>query len=1480
MHFLRTILSPCSPRDLFNHLRFAFLLAGLSLLILRAAAQSIYSEAYTFTTFAGYPGEGSADGVGTDAQFYFPSGVAVDGSGNVYVADTGNSTIRKITLQGEVSTIAGFAGISGGTDGTNSGARFYYPFGVAIDINGNLYVADTYNNTIRKVTPVGTNWLVTTLAGQAGNSGSTDGTNSDARFSYPESLAVDQTGNVYVADSDNYTIRRVSPIGTNWVVSTIAGLAGYSGSADGTNSAARFGSGIVGFVNNSIGYVSGPEGVAVDTNGNVYVADTGNKNIRKVTPMGTNWVVTTLAVTPGWWTYGVAVDSVGNVYVSDLQGCIEKVTPAGGVTAWAGGGTYTGGVNGTGTNAEFYYPHGVAVDTNGNVYVADVGNNAIRKITSAQVVSTIAGSAHGLLSVDGTGSAARFNQPIGLAVDNVGNLYVGDSANFTIRMINPLAVVSTIAGLPGSYGFADGAGTDALFTIPEGVAADTNGNVYVADLGNNAIRKVTPAGVVTTLAGTGLFPSGVALDSAGNLYVANYFNIQKVTPIGTNWIVTMVAGQFNTLGSSDGTNSDAQFAYPGGVAVDSAGNLYVADTGNNAIRKVTPDGTNWVVTTLAGLAGSSAGSADGVGSAARFSFPSGVAVDSAGNVYVADTHNDTIRKVTPTGVVTTLAGLAGSAGSADGAGSAAHFFFPQGISVDSAGNVYVADSGNNTIRKGVFTQYGTTNPVSFPQPANNAILVVTLSPPAAVQAGAGWRFPWELTWRTNGEAATNLVPTNNYPVEFSPVPGYLAIPALQTTYITNGSNFVTGQYYSTITSVDTNIGGSLEVLFQVNAPRGAGWKLLGDPNTNWHSSGFTTNLLPGDYLIECAALTNFVQIPILSVQISAGLPTVVQEIYQPSQPAPAGFFLPVPVPSDEISDLTNYPYGFNGQLETDVGYGSGVAVQPNVVLTAAHLVFNDQTLSYVSQAWWYPQEEAPQFVPEPQAALGWLVYSGYASSRSNALESGFSPDQYSPQSGNFDVAALYFSNSVAGGGYGGYLPSDATPNTWLTSTANKMLVGYPVDSSMFRVTDVTNGEMYEVGPQPYPLSLATDPGVSDQQVYTASWFLSYPGNSGGPFYVELNGYYYPAGVYLGTLYSGTVPYASAVRAIDSNVVNLITNAQLMAATGSNNSGGGVITIIAGSGISTSTPGGVQIQISPPAAFADGGAWKISTLPDTDYGTNTNPYTLAVTNTNAVQLFFSNISGWNLPTNQSVTVGAGQVLMIQAFYTLAVSWGNPAAITYGTALGSNQLNATTVDRQGNYAYSPSSNTVLDTGTYTLSVIFTPGDTNDYGSATATTNVSLDVEAAPLTVTASNASRAFGQTNPVFGGTITGLENQDNITASYGCSAGSNSAVGTYAIVPALVDPGDRQTNYTVSLVNGTLTVIALPLIQTVQQSGSSFTFTWSATTNQMYQIQSTTNLTQSAWTTLTNSITATNSTMTISEPIGTNAQQFYRVVLLP
>jgi sugar lactone lactonase YvrE len=644
--------------------------------------------------FAGVPsGQGSADGTGAAARFDWPFGVAVDGAGNVFVADLENNTIRKITSSGVVTTLAGSAGLSGSADGTGAAARFSGPEGVAVYGAGNVFVADYHNNTIRKITPSG---VVTTLAGTAGSSGSADGTGAAARFNQPRGVAVDGSGNVFVADSYNNAIRKITP---NGVVTTLAGTAGSYGSADGTGATARF---------------NNPSGVAVDGAGNVFVTDYNNTTIRKITPTG---VVTTLAGSAGLSgsadgtgaaarfsdPEGVAVDGSGNVLVADWENnTIRKITPTGVVTTLAGTAGSYGSADGTGAAARFLGPSGAAVDTAGNVFVADSDNNTIRKITPTGVVTTPAGTAGSYGSADGTGAAARFDWPSGVAVDGAGNLFVADASNDTIRKITSSGVVTTLAGSAGYSGSADGTGAAARFNGPNDVAVDGAGNVFVADSNNNTIRKITSTGVVTTLAGSAAadpgsadgmgaaarfsYPEGVAVDGAGNVFVVDYWNstIRKVTPAGA---VTTFAGTAGLAGSADGTGAAARFSALHGVAVDGAGNVFVADTGNNTIRKITSSG---VVTTLAGSAGYS-GSADGTGAAARFNSPDGVAVDGAGNVFVADTDNNAIRKISTSGVVTTIVGVAAPASAGNLPGPLpASIVSPEGVAIDpSTGKLYI-----------------------------------------------------------------------------------------------------------------------------------------------------------------------------------------------------------------------------------------------------------------------------------------------------------------------------------------------------------------------------------------------------------------------------------------------------------------------------------------------------------------------------------------------------------------------------------------------------------------------------------------------------------------------------------------------------------------------------------------------------------------------------------------------------------------------
>jgi sugar lactone lactonase YvrE len=660
-----------------------------ALLLLLAFHAPLTAQIYQVTTLAGDAAYRSPDGTGVGARFQSPTGIAVDRNGNVFVADSGNNTIRKITPAGIVTTVAGQAGYfsadgsgsNGSIDGPGAAARFNNPRGLAIDANGILFVADTENHTVRKITPDGT---VTTYAGTAGKYGSIDGVGSAARLSYPWAIAVDDRSNVFFTEADAATVRKITPDGR---VTTVAGLAYVFGSVDALGSAARF---------------ERTFGLAVDRSGNLYVADgtSGgsqrfrfNHTIRKITPDGLVTTLAGLAGSPGSadgtgslarfsQPFGLAVDVTGTLVVADSSNrTLRRITPTGVVTTLAGTTGVGGSTDGPSTHAQFSMPIGVAFGPDGTVFVADGGsNNTIRKITSTGFVTTLAGLPNSLppQSIDGTGRSAQFTAPGRVAVDPAGNIYVADRR--LIRKVSPAGVVTTLV-------------TTEPFTTITALALDRDGNLFVC--GDGRILRITPQGIGSLVAVSDSlgYVSGLAFDAIGNIFVADSGGrtIRRVTPAG---IVTTLAGRTGEFGSNDGVGSAALFRLPTDVAVDRDGNVFVADQGDFTIRKVTPAG---VVTTFAGLTGAS-GSEDGTGAAARFESPGGLAFDSAGNLFVAD--RTTIRRITPAGEVVTIIGSRGNPGSADGTGSAVRLA-ASSIAVGAGDSLYIAEYTNATLRQAV-----------------------------------------------------------------------------------------------------------------------------------------------------------------------------------------------------------------------------------------------------------------------------------------------------------------------------------------------------------------------------------------------------------------------------------------------------------------------------------------------------------------------------------------------------------------------------------------------------------------------------------------------------------------------------------------------------------------------------------------------------------------------------------------------------------
>jgi sugar lactone lactonase YvrE len=545
----------------------------------KSFAAADYSTPYNFTTLAGTSSIGSADGAGANARFYSPQDIATDSAGNVFIVDEGNHTIRKMTAAGVVTTFAGVAGVPGSSDGTGAAASFDSPQGIVADAADNLYVTDTGNHTIRKITPAG---VVTTLAGRPGITGNTDGSGSAARFNLPRKIARDSAGNLYVTEIGNGTIRKITATGE---VSTYA--TGFSFPE----------------------YFNGAYGaIAVDAAGNVYVSNfaftdarVGNNGavsysyigfLMRVGPNGDRTSIdqSTINQNPdgqveNFGFSGLKSDLAGNLLIGRGYRLV-KYNPSTGLFTDLSGSGQIGAVDGPANTARFGFPFTAASDRNGTLYVADTGNNLVRKVASDGAVSTLAGVAleNAAANADGAGAAARFTKPTGVAVDGAGNVYVADTDQHCIRKISPAGVVTTLAGNPGQAGSADGMGTAARFNSPRGLAVDATGAVFVADTVNRTIRRISPAGEVSVIAGA--------------------------------------AGQ---IGADDGNGAAARFAFPIGLAIDATGNLFVTDWSNQTIRKITPARD---VTTVAGSP-LLTGETDGLGSAARFTAPYGIAVDAA-----------------------------------------------------------------------------------------------------------------------------------------------------------------------------------------------------------------------------------------------------------------------------------------------------------------------------------------------------------------------------------------------------------------------------------------------------------------------------------------------------------------------------------------------------------------------------------------------------------------------------------------------------------------------------------------------------------------------------------------------------------------------------------------------------------------------------------------------------------------------------------
>jgi trimeric autotransporter adhesin len=668
------------------HSRLGFLLLSC---VFAACLPANAATPKVVTVAGGYIGNGKP---ATSASLNFPEAVVVDAKGNLYISDSANCEIRRVTTKGEIVRFAGsrICGY-GGDGGPASSAMLLNPSGLAFDGEGNLLIADSANSRIRKVAVDG---KISTFAGNGvpGYSGD-NGPATQASLSFPSGVSVDPLGNVYIGDSSNNVIRMVDGAG---IIHTVAGnhVGGFSG--DGGPATAA-----------ELNY---PQGAVSDGVGNLYISDTYNSRVRKVDSSGT---ITTYAgngnsapTGTGGLATSIGIGSPqglllaqGKLYVSTYFNMWHVDLGTQMITLLGGASPYGPGFNGDGNSALstlFAYLAGIAIDSTGSLLVADSGNGRIRQINTSQIVSTVAG---GYVGDGGLGTGASLS--IGFwdhaAFDSQGNLYIADYYHNRVRRVSTAGIITTFAGTGMTGSSPDGGLATATNLTPVSVVADQSGNIFILDGDTFKVRKVDSNGTVTTVSSFFVYNGGaLATDKAGNVYVADGNSvIWKIPPSGPASIFAGSSSQAGYNGDSIAATS-ALLNNPNGVSVDPSGNVYICDSYNNRIRKVDASG---IISTVAGNGTFGFGGDGGPAMAAMLSQPSDVAVDTKGNIYIADRSNERIRVVNSLGVIETLAGSGGFSYNGNRLPALDTNMFPSGVAVSPTGVVYVVDEGSDRVRK-------------------------------------------------------------------------------------------------------------------------------------------------------------------------------------------------------------------------------------------------------------------------------------------------------------------------------------------------------------------------------------------------------------------------------------------------------------------------------------------------------------------------------------------------------------------------------------------------------------------------------------------------------------------------------------------------------------------------------------------------------------------------------------------------------------
>jgi sugar lactone lactonase YvrE len=1408
-------------------------------------------------------GSFTSGGVATSQTLNWPAALAIDSSNNVYIADTKVSAIAKVTVATGIITRYAGTGTSGytGDGGAASAAKMNNPYGIAFDAQNNLYIADTKNYVIRFVnastqnisTVAGTYSLIAgTYAGVAGekpggtvgspNNGnggpaltvlSSAGTAGTGIIVYAERLAIDRNGNLLVNDNNADQVRIINMTSPG-VAGKIYALAGNWAASSSVGAAIS-------------SDLNGPLGMAVDAANNIYIADLSNNVMRKVSS-GTNPPVVSSGVnsaTPATlsdYAFLASPDTVSNLQtagyfaigsyssancpalyvgaasadgnVNNVAGALcsfpinfapltpgmssapLKVTDAGGNAYMVGlaglgtssavtfapgqvstiAGTTAGyhGDSGAATAAQLDQPAASAMDSYGNIYIADTANHAIRKIAQGTgIVTTIAGTpgTPGYSGDGGPASAAALSSPSALALDAAGNILIADTGNHCIREISALtANISTIAGTCGTQSFAGdgGAATAAKLSSPAGVAVDSSGIIYIADTGNQRIREVVPATTVTTSTGTG--------------------NALGVGSTGVGSISTIAGtGTATTAGSYSGTSGDgglalaATFNGPTALALDFNGNLFIADTQNSTVRKISATGN--IISTVAGTGTSSYSGDGGSAASATLKTPNGIALDSAGNLYIADTGNNVIRMVlSNTGTISTLAGNGVPALAGDGSGAlSASFDQPAGVTVDPSGKLYIADTGNSRLRlvdqTATALSFGTVNPgsSSIAQTAvvtniGNAPLVFSsfsIPSPYTQQSSGGVDCSSSTTLAAGQSCNVQLVfqpsVAGNYPGAISITDNALNQPTATQTITISGVSDAVPTAFAIANLPGTVSAGSVQTL-SVSAVSGT-TPVASYTGTVHFTSTDPKTVLPADYTYTSA---------------DAGVHSF------PVTFETAGS------QSLTIADKANV--NLSGAATTTVNAAAAASV---TLLSGNNQVGQLQTA--------LPIPPTVQIVDAygngVQGAS--VVFTAPATGASGTFSNGSTTITVTTDV-NGNARASFTTNNVTGSYFitaasGSLAPvsfsiinSGALPTT-LSLSLSPVVASLPYGQSLnlaAKVTPYTNAGNTATGTIAFYdtccVTGATTLGTANIASGAAGFVDAVPITGGHSFSAFYSGDTNFAPSVLQTPIAFTVTQATVTLTGPATTPVVINGGQT----------GQIAVAIAGqfSGTNIVPPtGSLTYQIGTAAALTAPIALGTASIPIPNTLTSGN-YSVTVTYPGDDNYQKASISVPLAIVAQSQTIAFNPIpthTYGDQPISLSATASSGLAPTFKVISGPASVNGATL---------------TITGAGAVVVAANQAGNAVYAAALQTTQ-SFTVNPAALTITAKNASRVFATANPAFTGTVSGAVNGDPFTESFTTTATVNSPVGTYPIVPSVT--GTNLSDYTLSVVNGTLTVTAPP-----------------------------------------------------------------------